>query len=258
MNKTYQDIWRKKSLILNFATSDLRIRYRNSVLGFFWTFLEPLLLLSVLYVVFTNLFKTQIEYFPLYLLLGIIMWNMFSRGTTIGLNGILARSNILTQIYIPLEIPSISGTITSFLMLCFEFSVFVIFMFAFHLVPTTTSIFFLYALLLEFILILALSLPLSILNVRFRDTQFIWGVILQIGFFVTPIFYKLDILPDYVQKILYFSPMVQIMNIARNAILYDKIPTSESLQVATVTTLLILFLGYLVFRKMKNRVMEEL
>ena len=258
MGKIYLEIWQKRSLIYNFAISELKIRYRNSILGFFWTFLEPLLMLTVLYLVFTNIFKSQIDHFPLYILLGIILWNMFSRGTNIGLNGILSRSSILTQIYLPLEIPSISSAITSFLMLCFELTVFGIFMLVFQFTPSYTIVFLPLVLLLEFILVLGLSLPLSVLNVRYRDTQFIWAVILQVGFFLTPIFYKLDILPEYVQKILYFSPMVQIVNMAHEITLYGTIPSIESIQIAITTTLLIFALSYAIFRKIKVRVMEEL
>lgn len=258
MSRTYEEIWKKRSLIYNFAISDLKIRYRNSVLGFFWTFLEPLLMLSVLYLVFTNLFKSQIEHFPLYILLGIIIWNMFSRGTTIGINSILTRSSILTQIYFPREIPSLSATITAFLMLCFELIVFGIFMAVFQFVPPSTIVLLPFVLLLEFILVLGLSLPLSVLNVRFRDTQFIWAVNLQVGFFITPIFYKLDILPEYIQNILYFSPMVQIVNMAHDVTLYNIMPSIESIQIAVATTLLIFAIGYAIFRKSQVRVMEEL
>lgn len=254
----FYDVWKKRSLVYNFAISDLKIRYRSSVLGFFWTFLEPLLMLGVLYLVFTNIFKFEIEHYPLYLLLGIIIWGMFSRGTTVAINSILARGSILTQIYFPREIPSLSATITAFFMLCFELIVFGIFMIAFQLVPSPTIVLLPFVLLLEFILVFGLSLPLSVLNVKFRDTQFIWAVILQMGFFLTPIFYKFDILPEFAQRILYFSPMVHIVNMARDVTIYNTIPSIESIQITIATTLLIFAVGYAIFRKIQVRVIEEL
>lgn len=255
---TIREIWHKRSIIYNFAISDLRIRYRNSILGFFWTFLEPLLMLSVLYIVFTNLFKSQIANFPLYILLGIILWNMFARGTSTGLGSILSRGSVLTQIYFPREIPSISAAITSFLMLCFEFIVFGVFMAAFRFVPPITIVFLPFVLLIEFILVLGISLPLSVLNVRYRDVQFIWTVILQVGFFLTPIFYKSSILPQRFQEILYFSPMVQIVEMAHSVVLYGKFPSGESIGVAVGITLAVFAIGYSIFRKMQVRIMEEL
>ena len=258
MSITKNEVWKKRSIIWDFAIFDLKIRYRNSILGFVWNFLEPLLLLSVLYVVFTNVFKSTIEYFPLYLLLGLIMWNMLVRGTQIALNSTLSRSGILTQIHIPNEIPPISASLTALLMLTFEMMVFVAFLVAFQFIPPNTIIVFPLVLLLEFILIIGLSLPLSVLNIRFRDTQFIWSVILQVGFFVTPIFYKIDILPEKFQSILVFNPMVQVLNFAHDAVLYGKLPTIENVILAVAMVSLIFVIGYVIFRKLSPRIIEEL
>jgi len=215
-------------------------------------------MLTVLYIVFTNLFKSQIQYFPLYILLGIILWNMFSRGTQIALTSITSRNSILTQIYVPREIPAISSSITSLLMLVFELIVFGIFMVAFQFTPSSTMVFLPLIILLEFVLVLGISLPLSILNVRYRDVQFIWTVVLQVGFFLTPIFYKLDILPHQFQKILYYTPMVQIVNMAHDVILYNKMPSTESVEISVITTLVIFGICYGIFKKTQVKIMEEL
>lgn len=252
------ELWARRSLIWNFAISDLKVRYRNSVLGFFWSFLEPLLLLSVLYIVFTNIFKSQIQYFALYILLGLIMWNMLARGTQIGLNSIVSRSGLLTQVYIPKEIPAISSAITSSLMFCFEIIVFGIFMIVFQFMPPATIILLPLVLILEFILVLGLSFPLSVLNARYKDVQFIWSVILQAGFFLTPIFYKLDILPPQIQKIMNYFPLVQITNIAHDVTLYGKMPSLESIQISVITTAIIFAVCYAIFRKAQKRIIEEM
>ena len=251
-------LWAKKSLICDFAIADLKVRYRNSVLGFVWTFLEPLLLLAVLYVVFTNIFRSQIEYFPLYLLLGLITWNMFVRGTQLGLNSTLSRSGILSQIYIPKEIPPISSSLTSLIMLAFEMIVFGVFMAIFGFVPSWTIIILPAILILEFILITGIALPLSLLNIKFRDTQFVWGIILQAGFFVTPIFYKIDILPQQIRGIIIYNPMVQILNMAHDAVLYGTLPSKENIAIVVGMTSIVFIVGYVIFRKLSPRIIEEL
>lgn len=253
-----KQLWSKRSLIWNFAISDLKIRYRNSVLGFFWTVLEPLLMLAVLYIVFTNIFKSQIDHFGMFLLLGIIMWNMFTRGTEIGLNSIIGRSSLVTQIYFPREIPAISATVTALLMTGLEFIVFGIFMVVFQFTPPLTIIFLPLALLLEFILIVGISLPLSVLNVRYRDIQFIWKVFLQASFFLTPVFYKFEILPESFRKILVYSPMVQIIDMGHNVAIYNVLPDMQSILIAVMTTLFVLIAGYIIFRKVQNRIIEDL
>jgi len=215
-------------------------------------------MLAVLYVVFTSIFPSTIEHFGLYLLLGIILWNTLSRGTDFGLNCLTSRETVITQIYFPLEIPAISATITSFLMLLLELLVFAGFMIALQFVPTFTIILLPLVLLVEFVLVLGLTFSLSILNIKFKDVQFIWRVVLQAGFFATPIIYKLDMLPIELQEILKFSPMVQIVTIAHDVTLYNKLPTLESIIILTITTMAIFLIGYGIFRKLKSRIVEEI
>jgi lipopolysaccharide transport system permease protein len=252
------ELWEHRSLILNFAISDLKIRYKNSVLGFIWTFLEPLFILGVLYLVFSNIFKNDMENYPLYLLLGLIMWNMFSRGTTLGQNSILSKTGIMTQIYFPRDIAPISSTLTSLLMFSFEIIVFGIFMIAFQFTPGINILFFPLIILVEFILILGITFPLSVLNVKFRDVQFIWNVVLQAGFFLTPIFYKLTFLPTWMQEILRFSPLVQILTISHELVLYNKLPSLDSVVILLSTTLFIFGVGYIIFKKLESKIIEEL
>jgi lipopolysaccharide transport system permease protein len=246
------------SLILNFAISDLKIKYRNSVLGFFWSFLEPLLLLGVLYVVFTNVFENSIENFPLYLLLGLILYNTVQKGTDLGLSSISSKGDLIKQVYFPRIIPALSATVTAAIMLIFELVVFGIFMVIFQFVPSATILILPLILLLECFLIFGLCLPLSVLNVKFNDIQFIWKIILQAGFFLTPVFYTLDILPETLQNILKYSPMVQIMNMARDVTLYNTIPSTESIAIAIVTTTLVFVIGFGIFYRLKSKIVEAL
>lgn len=253
-----QELWTRRSLIWDFAVSDLKIRYRNSVLGFFWTFLEPLLMLAVLYIVFTEIFKNKIEYYPLYLLLGIITWSIFSKGTSIALNSIVNRSGILSQVYFPREIISISATLTTAMMFSFEFIAFGIFMVIFQFIPPITILFFPVILLMLFILVCGVSLALSTLNAYYRDIQFIWNVILQAGFFIVPVFYTLDTFPDNVRKIVMLNPLAQIVEITHNVVLYGKMPSFENISYTFGIILGIFAIGYLIFKRLDVRLVEEL
>ena len=254
----YDNLGNTRKLIMNFAIMDLKIKYRNSVLGFLWSFLEPLLLLGVLYLVFTNVFKNDIPNFPLYLLLGLILYNMLQKGTDLGLSSITAKSTWLTQMYISREIPAVSASVTAGIMLMLELVVFAVFMIIFQFMPTITILYLPLILFLQFIFVMGLCLPLSVLNVKFNDIQFIWKVVLHAGFFLTPIFYEITILPQIVQDILKFSPMVQIMNMARDVTLYDTIPSNEEIMLAVGSTLVIFVIGYAIFYKLKNNVIEDL
>ena len=252
------EMWKTKGILFNFAISDLKIRYRNSILGILWSLIEPLLLLGVLFVVFSTMFRFEIPNFPIYLLLGIICWNFFKNGTLFALNSLTNRSALITQIYFPRSIPGLSAGITASIMLVFELVVLTIFMVIFGFIPTYTVILLIPILALELVLILGISLPLSVLNVKYKDTEFIWNIVVHAGFFLTPIFYQFDMMPDYVQNVLQFSPMVQIVTMAHHVVLYGTIPSINSILFAVGSISVITVIGYLIFRKYQAKVVEEM
>jgi len=258
MSNFIQEVWNRRSLIWLLAFNDVKLRYRNSVLGFVWSFLEPLLMLTVLYFVFTNILKSDIENYPLYLLLGLIIWYMFSRATTMGLSSLTDRAGIIQKIYLRREIIVISACLTAFIMMGFEFAAFVVFVIVFQFIPPTTIVLLPLILLDLFILSVGISLVLSVLNVYFRDIRFIWQVVIQAGFFLSPIFYKLDIFPENISAILSLSPMAHVLDIAHELVLYGNLPPLESVAYVISFTIAIFIVGYAVFRFKDRKLVEEL
>ena len=258
MTSIREEMWKSRAILFNFAISDLKIRYRNSILGVLWSVIEPLLMLGVLYFVFSTMFKFDIPNFPIYLLLGIIIYNCFKNGTTFALNSLTNRASLITQIYFPRSIPAISSAITASIMLAIEVGILLVFMIGFQFVPPITILLLPLILGLQFILVVGVCLPLSVLNVKFKDTEFIWGVVLSAGFFLTPIFYQFDMLPEYLQNILQFSPMVQILTMAHHVVLYGMLPTVNSILYAVGSISVITVIGYLIFRKFQAQMVEEM
>ena len=258
MTSIREEMWKTRGILFNFAVYDLKIRYRNSVLGVLWSFIEPLLLLAVLFVVFSTMFKFEIPNFPIYLLLGIVCYRFFQNGTTLALNSLTNRSSTITQIYFPRSIPGLSAGITSAIMLVFELMVLGIFMAAFQFIPTVTILLLPLVLALELLLIFGIALPLSVLNVKFKDTEFIWGVVLSAGFFLTPIFYQFDMLPEAIRNVLQFSPMVQIVTMAHHVVLYGMLPSVNTVLYAVGSISAITVIGYLIFRKYQARIAEDM
>ena len=251
-------MWKTKSILFNFAISELKIRYRNSVLGILWSVIEPLLLLGVLFFVFSTMFKFEIENFPIYLLLGIVTWNFFKNGTSIALHSITNRSAFISHIYFPRSIPGLSAGLTSCIMLITELAVLGVFMAILEFIPPITILYLIPIFALELFLILGVSLGLSVLNAKFKDVEFIWGVVLQAGFFLTPIFYKFDMLPETIRNILQFSPMVQIVTMTHHVVLYGELPSFNSVIYAVGSITLIVIIGYAIFRKFQTRIVEEM
>ena len=247
-----------RNLIWTLAWGDFKQRYKNSILGYFWSLLEPLLMLAVLYVVFTNLMRVQVEYYQLFLLLGIIIWNFLSRATSMGLNAILGKPSMVQKIYFPREVLVIASCITALLMSIFESLVFVLFM-AYFQVPLSANLIYVpLILVLLFVVSLGLALALAALNVFYRDVQFIWAVILQAGFFATPILYPIDIFPETLRELFLLNPMAHIIMTARDVIIYSTPAAAGSLLYAGVMAVISLVAGYVIFAHYEPRFAEEM
>jgi lipopolysaccharide transport system permease protein len=246
------------SLISSIAISDLRLRYKNSFLGFVWTFLQPLLFLGVLYVVFSAFIGNRIQYFPLYLLLGLIMWNMFSRGTQTSMMRLISMRGLLSQVYFPREILPITANITSFIMMLFDFSAFVIFLIIFHFVPPSTVVYLPFLLVLLFIETLGVSFALSVGNIYFRDLEHLWGIALQAGFFLVPIFLTLEVYPPYLRNLLYYNPMAQMIDIGHKVVLYNTLPSLQDFTYLILVSFAVLGVGYGIFKKFESKAIEIL
>ena len=124
--------------------------------------------------------------------------------------------------------------------------------------PPITIIYLIPIYILGFVFVIGLSLGLSVLNVKFKDIEFIWGIILHAGFFLTPIFYRFDFLPQYVQDILMLSPVVQLVTMTHHVAIYGTLPSINSILYTIGSIFIILGIGYLIFRRYQARIVEEL
>ncbi|MCE8425737.1 MAG: ABC transporter permease [Candidatus Methanoperedens sp.] len=252
------NIWNYRHLTYKLAISDFKLRYKNSVLGFFWSLLEPLLMLVVLYIVFTNLMRVNVEHYQLFLLMGIISWNLLSRGTTMSLYSILGKPSLVKKVYFPREVLVISSCITALLMTLLEFVVFGIFMLVFAVVPGRLIVYFPAVLFVEFLLVLGLSFGIAALNVYYRDVQYIWAVILQAGFFAAPIIYPLSIIPEKYLWIIMLNPMTRIIDMLRGSVIYSTAPIPGDGIFIIAATLLVFVIGYLIFLRLEPGFAEEM
>lgn len=256
--KHLEELYDYRDLIWKLSWGEFKLRYKNSILGYFWSLLEPLLMLTVLYLVFSNLMKVQVEHYQLFLLLGLILWNFLSRSTNIGMFSIVGRPDMIKKIYFPRDIFVISSCVTALLMSIFESIVFFIFM-AVSRVPLSANLVYApFILIFLFFMALGIALALSALNVYYRDVQFIWDVLMQAGFFATPILYTMDILPETFQQIVLLNPMARIIISARDTIIYSTPARPEDLLFMFAASAFFLIVGYIIFSKLEPGFAEEI
>lgn len=248
-----------KALLSELVRTDFKLRYQGSLLGYLWSLLKPLLLFVILYIVFVGFLKLgrDIEHFPVYLLLGIVLWNFFTEMTTQSLSSIVGRGDLIRKIRIPRWMIVFSSSISATINLVLSLAVVGIFMII-NQVPLMPTILLLpvYILIL-YVLALGCSLFLAAAYVKFRDLSYIWEVVLQAGFYATPIIYPLQLVPsEFVQKLLLLNPIAFVVQGARDDVITTQTLTISDMwgsifyvAIPLIITAIIFVIGLLYFKK---------
>ncbi len=246
-----------RELIKNLVITDLKVKYQSSVLGFAWSMLNPLLMMLVLYAVFSNIFRFEQEYFALYLLIGIIAWRFLANGTMTAMTSIVGKSNLVTKIYIPREILPLSLTMSAFISSILEFIVMVPLLIIFGASLSATVLLFPLVHALYFLIVFGISLLLACLYVYFRDLNQIWDILLQVGFYASPIIYPLSLVPENYISYYMLNPITRLMAMYRDILLYNNVPSASDFLLVAGSGLMFLIIGSVVFKRLSPRFAEE-
>jgi len=244
-------------LILHFAILNIKMRFQSTYLGLVWAGVEPLIYFIVLYLVFTTILENK-ENFGIYLITGVILYQIFIRGTSGGLISIRANVGILKSVNIRMEFFPVVSTAAIGLLALVDVGLFLALMPVFQFVPTWTIILFPLVLVLLILLVLGVSYFLSIASVFLRDIQNIWTIFSGILLFITPIFWYLDEVNGILTPIQKINPLGQLIEIAHQLIIDGQIPPLAEWLYTTLFVVVIFFSGYLVLRIYENKVIEEL
>lgn len=208
-------------LLVELVKKDIKLKYRNSVLGILWTLLEPLLTMIVLTVVFTTLFDRSIENFPVYVLIGRLMYSYFSSGTRSSLKAVRNHSAMIRKVYVPKYIYPLAASLSSFVIFLISLIVLAVVAIVQKIQPTVYLFGALVPLVALFLMTTGVGLILATLDVFFRDTEYLWGVVLMIIMYVSAIFYPADRLlqsGDWKQWLIKLNPLYAVIANFRNAI----------------------------------------
>ncbi|MCB9817842.1 ABC transporter permease [Candidatus Nomurabacteria bacterium] len=254
-------------LLQELVRTEFKLKYQGSVLGYAWTLLRPLALFVVLYLVFVKFLRVggDIPYFPIYLLLGIVLWNFFSDLTNGAIGSIVSRGDLIRKINFPKYIIVASTSISALINLGINLIIIFTFMVIFGSNPSVSAVVILpLSIGVIFLTGMGIGFILSALFVRLRDLNYIWEVIMQAGFYGTPILYPLQILPEYVQKILMLNPVAIGIQEARNTLITRDTITAYDLYgsfigyLPLLITLTLVVFGALFFRSRSKGFAEEI
>jgi ABC-type polysaccharide/polyol phosphate export permease len=238
--------------------SDFKLRYHGSVLGIFWSFLRPLLMFGVLFLVFSHFLRFDVPNYALYLLLGIILWNFFAEATTLSLSGMSSKAPLIKKIAFPRTIIIVSATLTALLSFFFNILVFGIFWAFSNVSLSLTSLLALVFFIELYFISLGMSFLITALYAKFRDVRPIWEVLLQIGFWLTPIIYTISMVPEKFHWFMYFNPLTRVIQYSREALLQGKISNLDGMFALFLMTVTIFVVGLWAYKKRAPYLAQEL
>lgn len=253
-------------LLRELVKTDFKLRYQGSFLGYIWSLLRPFALFVILYIVFAKILRigADIPHFPIYLLLGIILWNYFAEVTSGAVGSIVSRGDLMRKLSFPRYVIVLAGSFSALINLFLNLLVVAVFLAISHVDISSVAAWFPLFIAELFVFSLALGFFLSAAFVRFRDINYIWEVILQAAFYATPILYPLSLVPEKYAKLLMLNPMAQIIQDSRYILVTEKTQTisgiynSHMIRVVPIgITLLLVILAASYFRKRSRFFAED-
>ena len=264
MIKYFKELYKYKELLWNLTRKELKVRYRGSILGIFWSLLNPVIMTLVYTFVFSIVLGSGNKDYPVFLLSGLIPWNFLASSLNVGVDSIVGNSHLINKIKFPREIMPLSIIFSNFINFLLELVAFFILLIflgykfykLLYLLPLIIFI--------QIFLVIGATLIVSSINVYFRDTKHILNIFMLIWFFATPIIYNIGIVPEKYRYLMIINPMTVFTILYRNVFYYVNFPAQlEFLSLRTLLLCLslsiaILLFGYYLFNKLSPRFAEEI
>ena len=240
-------------LIKQLVSRDFKTKYKRSVLGMAWSFLNPLLTMSVQYIVFSTLFKSDIPNYPVYLLSGIVFMNFFNEAVSMGMTSITGNASLIKKVYMPKYIYPVSRILSS--LVNFALAILPLFLvMLFTGTPFRSSLLLLvFDILCLLGFVMGMGLLLTTAMTFFQDTQFLWGVVSLMWMYLTPVFYPESIIPAKLLTLYHMNPMYQYITFARICIIDGVSPEPMAYLWCIVSSLVVLALGIITFKKNQDK-----
>ena len=268
MIRRVSELLQYRELVRNLVIRDLKVRYKNSVLGVLWSLLNPLLMTVVFTVVFTLMIPSGDQpYYPVFFMCGYLPWSFFQASVMGATGSIVSNANLIKKVYFPREILPLSEALANLVNFLVALIVLFGLIFAFRIDVTAALLMLPLVILAELMFIVGMSLLLSTANVFYRDTEHIMTVVMQAWFFMTPIFYPITILPENAQLlgmtvnvqlwVRRLNPMASLVASYRDVLLRGEWTGLDFFLRTFVTCFAVLIVGYLVFCRFSPLFGEE-
>lgn len=252
MSTYMQNFIKFRPLLNELIMRDIKTKYRKSILGVFWTILNPLFMMVVLSVVFSNLFKFDIEYFPVYLLSGQLIFNFYNEATTSAMGAIIDNGPLIKKIYVPKYVFVLSRIFSSSINLMASFTALIFVMLAMRVELHYTVLLVPIPLFFIVFFSLGVGILLAAITVKFRDIMHLYSVFVTALMYLTPVIYPMSILPEWLEKIVLLNPITNILMMFRDVMMNNTMPSVTSILLAAVEVVVVMVVGLYVFYKRQD------
>ncbi|MBQ8246331.1 MAG: ABC transporter permease [Lachnospiraceae bacterium] len=257
--RLFKELYDYREMIFSLIRRDLKGRYKGSILGFFWTFLNPLLQLVVYTIVFSMVMISPIEDYYLFLFVALVPWLMFATSVSGGCSCIRSQQDMVKKIYFPREVLPVSYVTSQLVNMLLSFIV------VFVVIGVSGKGFNLIALLylpliffIEYLLALGFCLVVSAMTVYFRDLEYLLSILTMAWQFLTPIMYGIDMVPDNLMPVFLCNPMTPVIIAYRDVLFYKQVPELRTLAHAAIFGVAMVIIGFLVFGRLQKHFAEEM
>lgn len=249
-NKT-NELLRYREMFFGLVGREVRARYKGSALGFLWSLLNPLMMMGVYSLIFAVYMRINIPHYAVFLFCGLLPWTWFATTVHNATAAIVANSNLIKKVYFPLEILPLVNVTTNLVNFVFSLPVLFLFVVVSH-VPLTLNILLLPVLMvLQFLLSLGVALILCTLNAFFRDVEQLLGPVMLAWFYLTPVVYDANAIPEKFKFLFYVNPMAPLIESYQAVLYHGRPPEPLHLAFSAGTGLLLFLVGYVVFYRHK-------
>lgn len=255
----FKEIYAYRDMIYSLVRRELRGRYKGSVLGFLWTYINPLCQIIVYSIVFRIVFKVNIDKFYLYLIIGMMPWTFFNSSVQGGSTCIRAQADMVKKIYFPREVIPISYVTSTFVNMLLSFIiVFIACFVAGYGINVHVIMYLPLIMIVQYFFVLGIAFFVSAITVYFRDLEQIVGVILMAWIYATPIMYNIEYVPEQYRKYIVMNPMTPIVEIYHQLLYYRMTPTRNYWIIAIVAAVFTCSIGFITFEKLTEGFAEEM
>lgn len=252
-----KEIVKYKEFLKSNVKKDVRGKYKGSFLGVLWSFINPLLSVLIYAIVFHYIMRFNIENYLIYLIAGIIPWNFFTAAINSGMNSVIFNADIIKKVYFPriiLPISSVTSCLVNFLISCLIIVIFALFS------DIGISIYLLFLpiiALIQYVLTLGFVFILSAVEIYVRDIEHIINFFIGMLFYITPILYTTDYVPEKFSFLLKINPLAYIIDAYHSIFYYKTMPNLTDLSIIGIISLVVFVIGYLIFEKLQKGFAEE-